>query len=264
MRTRVTTAAVCGALALSALALPAAQADEVPAGITVSNVVVNDGKPIVFNATGVKPVSVSMTVKAPAGVKSVDATLWSGGTLASPDDLDDDSWPDMSGPETPDRLLDCTEVNATTATCRATFILRPWRGDGSSWNTLVTVTDKNGGTYRNENVKTFETKRHTIVRVNASPEPVRKGRTITATGKLTTAEYAFEYGYVPLPHQYVKLQYKKAGTSTWTTLKTIKSSSTGALTATTTATYDGYYRLSYAGDARNAPSVSVADHVDVQ
>ncbi|MFI9152951.1 calcium-binding protein [Streptomyces sp. NPDC053367] len=264
MRTRVTIAAVSGALALSALALPAARADEEPAAFTVSNVVVNEGKPVVFTPTGVEPVSVSMTVQAPAGVRSVDALLWSGGTLPSPDDLDDQSWPDMAGPATPDGMLDCTEVNATTATCRATFILRPWRGDGSSWDTLVTVTDKQGGTHTDENVKTFTTKRHTIVRTNASPEPVRKGGTITATGKLTVAEYQFEYSYVPLPNQYVKLQYRKAGTSTWTTLKTARSNSVGALRTTTTARYDGYYRFVYAGDAHRTSAVSVADYVDVR
>ncbi|MER7492799.1 calcium-binding protein [Streptomyces pharetrae] len=262
MRTRVTVATVSGALALSALALPAAQADAEPGAITVSNVVINDGRTGVVNSTGFKRINVSMTVKAPAGVEDADATLWHGGQLPSDDDLDDESWPDMSGPETPDHLLDCTEVDATTATCRATFVVRPWRWEGSTGKTLVTVTDKSGGTFRNENVKTFEVKPHTIVRVNASPEPVRKGRTITVTGKLTTTEYG--YGYAPLGYQYVKLQYKKAGTSTWSTLKTAKSNSEGGLRTTTTATYDGYYRFAYAGDADNAPSVAVADHVDVQ
>ncbi|MER7839336.1 hypothetical protein ABTY98_26520 [Streptomyces sp. NPDC096040] len=40
----------------------------------------------------------------------------------------------------------------------------------------------------------------------------------------------------------MKLQFRKKGSSTYTTLKTIKSSSMGALKTTTTATVDGYYR----------------------
>ncbi|CAL9479880.1 calcium-binding protein [Streptomyces sp. enrichment culture] len=265
MRTRVTLAAVSGALALSALALPAAQADEEPADITVTNVVANDGKPIVMNGTGYKRVTVTMTVTAAAGVEEADATLWTGGVMPpSPDDLDGLNWPDMAEARTPDGLLDCTEVNATTATCGATFVLRPQRWEGGGFDTFVTVTDKNGGTYQNVNVKSFTYKRHSIVRLDASPEPVRKGGTITVRGKLTTAGYPYSYGYVPVAAQNVTLQFKKAGTSTWATLKTVKSNRDGALRTTTTATYDGYYRFSYPGDHRNAPAVSVADHVDVR
>jgi hypothetical protein len=62
----------------------------------------------------------------------------------------------------------------------------------------------------------------------------------------------------------VKLQFRKKGSSTYTTLKTIKTTSTGTLKTTTTATADGYYRYSFAGTT-TTPGVSAAgDYVDVQ
>jgi hypothetical protein len=99
--------------------------------------------------------------------------------------------------------------------------------------------------------------------VNASPEPVKKGATITVTGSLTRANWD-DHLYHGVSGVSVKLQFAKAGTSTYTTVKTITTSSTGALKTTVTASVDGYYRYSFAGSPSTPAINSAADYIDVQ
>jgi hypothetical protein len=62
----------------------------------------------------------------------------------------------------------------------------------------------------------------------------------------------------------VKLQFRKKGTSTYTTVKTIKTGSAGALKTTVKATVDGYFRYSFAGTT-TTPAVNAAgDFIDVK
>ena len=60
------------------------------------------------------------------------------------------------------------------------------------------------------------------------------------------------------------LQWAKVNTSTWTTVKTVKTDANGKLKTTVTAGSDGSYRFSFAGDAASAPSTSTPDYIDVQ
>jgi hypothetical protein len=62
----------------------------------------------------------------------------------------------------------------------------------------------------------------------------------------------------------VKLQFRKKDSSTYTTLKTIKTDSAGNLKTTTTATVDGYFRYSFAGTSTTSTVSATGDYVDVQ
>jgi hypothetical protein len=62
----------------------------------------------------------------------------------------------------------------------------------------------------------------------------------------------------------VKLQFRKAGTSTYTTVKTVTSSSTGALKTTVTAATDGYWRWNFAGTSTTPAAKATGDFVDVR
>ncbi len=64
--------------------------------------------------------------------------------------------------------------------------------------------------------------------------------------------------------QSVKLQFRKKSSSTYTTLKTVKTDSKGNLKTTTTATADGYYRFSFAGNSSTQAVSAAGDLVDVQ
>lgn len=135
MRIRTTVAAVSGGLVLSALAVPAAQADggglhkptaaerfgvsraamsaaaaddEVP---VISDVKVNGGKSIVFGTTGVKTFAVSLTASHSAGIQDAYIDLWHGKDLAHHDGV--------FAPN--EQNATCTAVSATTSNCKLTI-----------------------------------------------------------------------------------------------------------------------------------------------
>lgn len=105
--------------------------------------------------------------------------------------------------------------------------------------------------------------RYSRLTVNAAPEPVRKGKTLTATGKLTRANWETNT-YKGYTKQAVEPQFRKAGTSTYKTVKPVYSDSSGNVTATTTAKYDGYWRLRFEGTSTTPAVSATGDHVDVR
>jgi hypothetical protein len=99
--------------------------------------------------------------------------------------------------------------------------------------------------------------------VDATPEPVVAGKTVTVTGKLTRANWT-KHRYDGYAGRSVKLQFKAAGASSYRTVKTVTSSSTGALKATAAASVDGSWRWAFAGNSVTGSQVSAGDYVDVR
>ncbi|MFI6401678.1 calcium-binding protein [Streptomyces sp. NPDC050548] len=259
MRIRATVAAVSGALALSVFAVPAAHADEVQGDTTISGVVVNGGKAVVVGATAKKTITVSFTVKDASGVGWAQAILYHGADIDSSDT--------GAVATSSNHRATCTTVNATTSTCKSTFNLTPntevFNFAAGSWKVWAIATGKDSDYVQKDNAKTFQVQRLSKLTADATPEPVKKGKTITVTGKLTRANWdAGTYsGYSTQP---VKLQFRKNGSSTYTTVKTIKTSSTGALKTTVTASVDGYFRYSFAGTSTTPAVNATGDFVDVR
>ncbi|WP_340378031.1 hypothetical protein U5640_25330 [Streptomyces sp. SS7] len=312
MHIRATVAAVSGALALSALAVPAAQAaggssfgkDDVqkaaaaaqaasgktvftgatpaadgvpyPLNVTFSAVKINNGKPVVAGTSG--HVSVPVTYKV-----THDAAF----DLAAPDVFLDVEIYRGTAYDTPANLLwgddwpTCTASSATVASCKGTIDVYPGQElnnvDATSWKAGGYVIDFNDqlgvdiddidwskvGYGEQDKLATTKLQRLSKLTVNATPEPVKKGKTITVTGKLTRANWDDNkyHGYSGQP---VKLQFRKKGSSTYTTLKTIRTTSTGTLKTTVKASADGYFRYSFAGTS-TTPAVNAAgDFVDVK
>ncbi|MGN9760845.1 calcium-binding protein [Streptomyces sp. SD31] len=259
MRMRATLGVVTGALALSALAVPAAQADEVEGDTTISNVVVNGGKAAVVGATTTKTITVSFTVKDASGVDWAQAILYHGADMDSSDT--------GAVANSSDGRATCTEVSATTSNCKSTFDLDPgynvFNSAAGGWKVWAIAAGNDADYVLKENAKSFNVQRASKLTVNASPEPVTKGKTITVTGKLTRANWdrGTYNGYSTQP---VKLQFRKSGSSTYTTLKTIKTNTYGDLKTTVTASADGYFRYRFEGTS-TTPAVSAAgDLVDVR
>ncbi|MFJ8083470.1 calcium-binding protein [Streptomyces sp. NPDC096205] len=258
MRKRVTLCVLTGALALSTLAVPAAQADGSYGDTKITKVVVDGDNKVVVGRDETR-FTVSVTVTDDSGFG-----FWSEAA----------EWLDVYGPDSgwfQAKYPSCSRVDDTTATCTGGFVINP-RTDAPEH-----LTDDNAGTYRvdtwinasdkdwvwKESAGTFKLQRHTRLTANASPEPVRKGRTVTVTGRLTRVSWeTLTYG--GYGGQYVKLQFRKKGATSFTTLKTVKSTSSGYVSATTTAGYDGAYRFVYAGNSASAAVTSAADAVDVQ
>ncbi|WP_328550336.1 hypothetical protein [Streptomyces sp. NBC_00366] len=236
-----------------------------------SNVKVNKGKNIPVGTTNVVKVPVSFTLNHGEDVNIHAADFVAGIELYRGATFEDEIWWFDSNVAT------CSDSSTTAASCTATVEIDPadlLNEDAGAWKAAGFAVAFNGEDQENPNLDNvgvavtdkaaaFNLQRYSKLTVNAAPEPVKKGKTVTVTGKLSRANWDDNkyHGYTNQP---VKLQFRKKSSSTYTTLKTIKSNSTGELKTTTPATVDGYFRYSFAGTT-TTPAVSAAgDFVDVQ
>ncbi|WP_128375017.1 DUF5707 domain-containing protein [Streptomyces cavernae] len=279
MRIRATVAAVTGALALSAFAVPAAQAAEDPGvaalakvpsaalgpadeqigNTKITSVTVNGGKPVAVG-TAKKKFTVTMTATDNSGIVFGSFILWHGSSF-SESGLDGSIISEQEEAK-------CKKVSATKSTCSQTFVADPefdlYRNSlAGGWKVWALAAAKDGDGVQKDKAKTFSLKRAARLNTNASPELVAKGRTITVTGALTrvnweTAKYG-GYG-----SQKVQLQFLKKGTSAYQTVKTVTTDSKGALKTTVKASADGYFRYNYVGSSTTGAVVSGADFIDVK
>jgi hypothetical protein len=109
---------------------------------------------------------------------------------------------------------------------------------------------------------TINFQRKSQLTANAAPEPVKKGKSLTVTGKLSRANWN-THKYAGYSGQRMKLQYRPKNNSTYTTFKTVTTSSTGELKTTVKATADGYYRYSFPGTTTTPAINAAGDYVDV-
>ncbi|MFJ8107428.1 hypothetical protein [Streptomyces sp. NPDC096132] len=270
MRIRALVVAATGAVALSAFAVPAAQAAPAATTYTFSSVKVNSGKPIVVGSTAKVTVSASYTVTGSVDLDP-DTTLtipvlYRGTTLSE---------------NTPDKDVlvgdepgTCTSASAKVLKCTAKIQLRPKSTDeefadltnaqAGSWKIgAVAASLSDDNPVIKSNLGTAKVQRKATLTTNATPEPVKKGKTITVTGKLARANWDTNK-YAGYASQSVKLQFKKKGSSTYTTVKTIRTSSTGTLKTTVKASADGYFRYVFAGTTTTSAVNSAADFIDVR
>ncbi|MFF9770602.1 hypothetical protein ACF1GT_29145 [Streptomyces sp. NPDC014636] len=295
MRMRVTVAAVSGALALSALALPAAyaadggwsyRADVAAAlaqhtagrtGLTATAAPIGDLDVSFSGFRITKVIKVGTTVTASPVVTyklthgaDVDVTddMFATGPLIYRGPAEDPE--NVQGGDEP---ATCVETSATTATCKGPIDIDPRETDrdlklfnlqAGTWHGAAVALDFGSEkTAVQFGLGSTLVQRNARLTVDAAPEPVRKGRTLTVTGKLTRADWE-DHKYHGYTGQSVKLQFRKKGSSTYTTLKTVRTNSTGGLRTAARATADGYYRFSFAG-TRTTPAVNAAgDFVDVK
>ncbi|MFI2036492.1 hypothetical protein ACH470_17795 [Streptomyces bottropensis] len=257
-------------------AFGAATAADATAGdldVSFSGMKVNGGKPIVVGATKHRSVPVTYTLTHAADVDITAEDFANGPFLylkSMPGSLLDESdVPVQFGEEE----ATCTATSSTTAGCKASIELYP----GQTLVNSQAATWKVGGlAFRGDpltgdlqetwqgKLGTAKVQRQTkLTGANASPEPVKKGKTITVTSKLTRASWDTEK-FPAYGGQSVKLQFKKAGTSTYTDVKTVKTSTTGALKTTVKASADGSYRYVFAGSSGTAAVTSAADAIDVK
>jgi len=255
MRMKSMGAVVVGALALSASAVVAPAAYATETGVVIQKLSVNGGKPIVLGTSQSESFTLSVTASDDSGI-SKDLAF-----LGIDREVGDDYWSYHGTPT-------CTAVNATTSTCKLTFKLDsgwgvPRNTLAGKWDVTVQLQSKDGDLYNNGGTDKHPVLRRGTLSVNAGPEPVTKGRPITVTGKLARANWDKRV-YAGYTDQPVKLQFRKAGTSTYTTLKTVYSNSTGNLSTTVTAAADGYWRWSFAGTSTTSPANATGDYVDVR
>ncbi|MBW8794056.1 MAG: hypothetical protein JF597_10805 [Streptomyces sp.] len=267
--------ALSGALALAGIAAPAASA--ATPNLVFSDVTVNKGKAIVVGTGKTVSVPVTYTMTRPADLvidneKTFAAVILYRGTLRALDnELDPGTMPACTTTATTDTTV--------TESCSETIQVEPGldlfeAADATTW--------KAGGLYAHAdgtasddflsaesdvaiwgNLATAKVQRAARLTADASPEPVAKGKTITVRGKLTRADWD-STSYKGYSGQKAVLQFRAAGSTTYTNVKGITSGTGGALTTTVKASKSGYYRYVFAGTATTAAAKATGDYVKVK
>ncbi|WP_413758506.1 hypothetical protein [Streptomyces sp. MMBL 11-3] len=262
---RTATAALTAALALTGVALTAPTASAAENDISFSNVVINDGKPIVVGISAEVEAPLTYTVKSKVSldtwwVSAYRGTYGNEYTLANTTT----QWY-------------CRQSSAggyTYRDCDETMTIDPdsmpggngnklVNSDAAVWKTSGTGIKLNGGYDNDQLSATVRLQRASRIQsMNATPEPVAPGKAITVTGTVQRANWS-AHRYDNYGGRSVKLQFKPAGSSTYTTLKSVTANSSGHLKTTVTATKDGTYRWRYSGNTTTGASNSAGDSVDV-
>jgi hypothetical protein len=272
-RRTATGAALVGALALTLLNAPAAHAQDT--GIKVSDIVINKGKPIVVGTSKVVEPSLTFKITLPSGYSTSDPFRYDATPFLYRGRLTQDLVSDIENYIGPGGYT-CYEQSDKVAECEGSLYIDPHpsrdevdsNNDATTWKTGVSLLlfKANGNLAAHERETrslTVRLKRAAKVTVNASPEPVAKGKKITVTGKLTRADWATKK-YGGYGGRSVSLQFRETGTSSFVTVKKVTTSSTGALKTTVTASKDGTWRWSYGGNDTTGGATSGGDHVDVR
>ena len=95
-----------------------------------------------------------------------------------------------------------------------------------------------------------------VLTVHASPGSVKEGKKITVQGTVKRDGKRVQVETV--------LELAPDSTGVFAPVKTVRSSRSGKLQTSVTATTSGTFRFRYAGDATTAPAVSAGDHVVVK
>ncbi|MGW2898942.1 hypothetical protein ACWDAO_31200 [Streptomyces sp. NPDC001212] len=242
-----------------AFAGPVPQGNETAGATRISNIVVNGGKPMELSDQPLQEFKAKFTATDPSGIASGDMYLYQG-SYDTPNAVLYSPW-----------RATCTKVNATTSTCQAQFAyIHPrWtlgrNSFAGTWKVTAWAESADGtGHIDLHAAKTQSVLRDATLTADASPEPVTKGRTLTVTGKLSRADWETLGGYHGYAGQRVRLQFRKAGASKYTTVKTVSTNSYGNLKTTVTASADGYWRYTFAGTSTTAPVTAGGDYVDVR
>ncbi|MEU6222772.1 hypothetical protein [Streptomyces sp. NPDC047042] len=270
IRGRRRTAAViatAGVLALSVLNAPAAQAKDT--GIVVSNLVINNGKPVVVGTSRVVEPSFTFDIALPPGYDTNHP-------------LNYDAQPflyrrSVMSPEIELGVRTCYEVTLKKAHCEGTLFIDPdpsqgqivSNSDAIKWKIGVALAlfKGNGELVAQE----FETRpggvslrRAAKLSVaDATPEPVAKGKKITLNSMLTRANWT-THKNGPYAGSAVRLQFRAKGATTFKTLKWVTTNSAGALRTTVTASTDGFFRWVFLGNTTTGTATSGQDYIDVR
>ncbi|MFF0780890.1 hypothetical protein [Streptomyces sp. NPDC003720] len=234
-------------------AVAAAPAGAAEGGVSFTRVQVNGGKPIVI---GVSEVAV------PASFRMATTHKWQWpAVFLYRDGADDRLWHAIE-------TSDCITVSSGVCDFDETMYFDPsvWdmrNSEAGVWKVGAEVYFKGGGGDTDDKGLTVQVKRNSRLTVNASPEPVSKDRTITVTGKVTRANWETKK-YASYGGRLVNLQFKPAGTASYTTVKKVYANGSGDLRTTVKASKTGTWRWLYHGNATTGPSTSSGDNVVVK
>ncbi|MER7179724.1 hypothetical protein ABT404_09610 [Streptomyces hyaluromycini] len=256
---------LAGALALGVFAAPSAAAADT--GITVTDMVVNKGRPIVVGTSATVKPGFTFRMTWPSGVELPDAQVSPflyHDTTAAKGDADGGIYISSVG---------CGDNGSQPADCGGQFYIEPRytldsNNDATTWKIAAGAKiwgpdDKLKSQEILTGLGTVRVLRAAKVTSNATPEPVAKGRTLTVKGAVTRADWV-KHKYVGFGGKSAKLQFRAKGSGTYTTLKIVQADSAGALKTTVKASADGYYRWTFGATSTTGGATSAGDYVDVR
>ncbi|WP_240957324.1 hypothetical protein [Streptomyces chilikensis] len=257
---------LAGTTALAAVLLGAPNAQAAESDISFSEIVFNGGRPIVVGITNPVDLPLTYTVRSTVELSDWNVNAYRG-TLGAENERV------LVASSTRWSCATTTASGYTYRRCDETVTVDPrWirtggglvNGDATEWKTWGLGHKAAGGHDSDTNSATVILQRASRIQDhNASPEPVAKGGTITVKGTVQRANWT-AHRYDNYGGRLVSLQFKPAGSSTYTTVKKVTASSGGALKTTVTATQDGTWRWKYYGNTTTGASSSSGDYVDVQ
>jgi hypothetical protein len=133
-------------------------------------------------------------------------------------------------------------------------------GCAGRWKVTFTAKDA-AGTKRTATAYHSMLRQARFVRLDASPEPVRKGAKVTVTGKLERASWADQkyHGYAG---RTAELQFRTPD-GTYSTVREVVGSRTGTYRVTATQSQKGCWRLVFRGSATTTSAKASGDCVGV-
>ncbi|MFI8006481.1 hypothetical protein [Streptomyces sp. NPDC086010] len=237
----------------------AVPAGAVEGGVSFSRVAVNGGKPIV--------VGVKEEVEVPAVFRMTTKLKYRSGPTVFPYRGKTDRGDTLHSAVI---TSDCKVVDRAKGICdfEEWLYIDPrnldfGNEDAGTWKTAARVFLPHDGQDIDDMNLPLQVRRATRVTADASPEPVAAGKTITVTGRVTRANWD-THTYQGYAGRTVSLQFKAAGTSSYTTVKKATSNSTGALKTTVKATRPGTWRWTYYGNTTSGAKSSTGDYVAVR
>lgn len=252
-------AVVAAGAALVFTGMAAVPAEAAEGGVAFSRVSVNGGKPIV--------IGVQEEVEVPATFRMTTTLRHDSGPVV---------FPYRGTTENPDTLWnsiitsDCNVVDKAKGICDFDewLYIDPrhidfGNEDAGTWRTAARIFLPGDSQDIDDVNLPLKVQRATRLTVNASPEPVAVGKTITVSGRLTRANWD-THTYQGYAGRTVSLQFKPVGASSYKTVRTAVSSTTGSLRTTVKATGPGTWRWTYYGNSTSGASSSGGDHVATQ
>lgn len=259
MGTTVWRAVVAGGAALVFTGLAAPPAGAAEGGVSFSRVSVNDGKPIVIGVHDQVEVHAVFRMTTGLRYENGPTVFPYRGTTANAETV-----------ESAIISSDCKVVDRAKGICdfEEWLYIDPrnldfGNEDAGAWRTAARVFLPGDSQDIDDVNLPVRLQRATRLTVDASPEPVPVGKTITLSGRVTRANWD-THTYQGYGGRTVRLQFKASGASSYKTVKTATSSATGALRATVKATGPGTWRWTYYGDSTSGAASSAGDHVATQ
>ncbi|MHA6765653.1 hypothetical protein [Streptacidiphilus sp. PAMC 29251] len=255
MRVRIAVPVLTGALALGFVAVPTAAF-----ATTAKPVITKAVSPsTVLGLGGTITLGATVTATDASGIKAIYAEPY---PLAL---VKEYGGAPTAAELTSDPADDLLKVKSSTATSQTAGVLQTDKIPTSAklpndlagtWGVAVLVVANDGSTTFNVKAATFNWRRADKLTAKVSATRVRKGANLTVKGQLNRVNWT-KHAYQGYGAQPVLLEFRKTGSSTWTKVKQVRSSKTGAVSATVKDNAGGSWRFVFVGNSTSG-SVSSA------